>query len=195
MKKLKFLLSLHEKLSTLPQEEVEERLRFYSEMIEDRMEEGVPEEEAVAAVGSVEEIAAQIAAEIPTTKADKEIAKPKRRLKVWEITLLVLGSPIWVSLLIAVFAVGLSLYISWWSVLISLWAVFGSTVVCGSFGIVAGVAYALSGSAATGLATIGVSVACLGLAIFLFVGCKAATDGTIMLTKKLFVRPKKEEAK
>ena len=57
MTKLKFLLSLHDKLSDLPQNEVEERLSFYSEMIEDRMEEGVSEEEAVSARGSVDEIA------------------------------------------------------------------------------------------------------------------------------------------
>lgn len=195
MTKLKFLLTLHEKLSTLPQEEVEERLRFYSEMIEDRMEEGVPEEEAVAAVGSIEEIAAQITAEIPASKIEKEIAKPKRRWSAGEITLLILGSPVWVSLLIAAFAVALSLYISWWTVLISLWAVFGSMIACGFCGIVTGVAYALGGYTATGLASLGVSVACLGLAIFLFFGCRAVTDGTILLTKKLFARPKKEEAK
>lgn len=39
MTKLQFLMALHEKLSGLPREE--ERLSFYSEMIEDRMEEGL----------------------------------------------------------------------------------------------------------------------------------------------------------
>ena len=37
MTKLKFLLSLHERLRDFPQDEVEERLGFYSEMIEDRV--------------------------------------------------------------------------------------------------------------------------------------------------------------
>jgi uncharacterized membrane protein len=41
MTKLQFLMALHEKMSGLPREEVEERLEFYSEMIEDRMEEGL----------------------------------------------------------------------------------------------------------------------------------------------------------
>jgi hypothetical protein len=76
-----------------------------------------------------------------------------------------------------------------------LWAVFGSVVACGVAGIVAGVAFALNGYASSGLALLGVSLVCLGLAIFLFLGCKAASDGTILLTKKLFVRPKKWEAK
>ena len=53
MTKLQFLLALHDKLAGLPQNEVEERLNFYSEMIEDRMEEGLSEEEAVLAAGDV----------------------------------------------------------------------------------------------------------------------------------------------
>jgi len=65
MTKLNFLIALNEKLSGLPREEAEERLRFYSEMIEDRMEEGLTEEEAVAAVGYIVEIAAHITADLP----------------------------------------------------------------------------------------------------------------------------------
>ena len=193
MTKLEFILTLHKKLSDLPQEEVEERLRFFTEMIEDRMEDGVPEEEAVAAVGSIDEIAAQIQAEVSAVKTEKE--PPKKQRKGGQIALLILGSPLWVPLLIAAFAVGLSLYISWWAVMISLWAAFGSMVACGVAGMVSGVFFALGGNGTTGLATIGVSVACLGLAIFLFLGCKALTDATIRLTAKLFRRRKKEEAK
>ena len=80
MTKIKFLLSLHDKLSGLPQDEVEERLNFYSEMIEDRIEEGFSEEDAVAAVGSVDEIAEQIVAQIPLSKMAMEKIKPKRKL-------------------------------------------------------------------------------------------------------------------
>ena len=119
MTKIKFLLELHEKLSGLPQDEVEERLNFYSEMIEDRIEEGLLEEEAVAAVGSVDEIAAQIIADIPLVKIAKEKMKPKRQLKAWEIVLLVLGSPIWFSLIVAAFSVILSLYVLLWAVIIN----------------------------------------------------------------------------
>ena len=41
MTKLQFLMALHEKLPGLHREKMEERLEFYSEMIEDRMEEGL----------------------------------------------------------------------------------------------------------------------------------------------------------
>ena len=43
MTKLQFLLTLNEKLADRPRQEVEERLRFYSEMIEDRMVDGLSE--------------------------------------------------------------------------------------------------------------------------------------------------------
>lgn len=78
MTKLQFLLSLHNKLSGLPQNEIEERLNFYSEMIEDRIEDGLSEEEAVSEIGTVDEIAEQIVSDIPLTKIVKEKIKPKR---------------------------------------------------------------------------------------------------------------------
>ena len=62
MDKLTFLGLLRQGLNGLPQEDIEERIGFYSEMIDDRMEEGLSEAEAVAGVGSVEEIVPQIIA-------------------------------------------------------------------------------------------------------------------------------------
>lgn len=185
MSKQEFIDKLRAKLSGLPKQELEERLNFYSEMIDDRMEEGHSEQEAVSEIGSVDEIAAQIVADIPLVKIAKEKIKPKRRLKAWEIMLLVLGSPIWLSLLIAAFAVILSLYASLWSVIISLWAVFGSLVCCAFGGIVAGIVFVLSGNGLTGIAMFGAGFLCAGLSIFLFFGCKAATKGTLLLTKKI----------
>lgn len=105
MSKQEFLERLRKGLSGLPQNDIEERLTFYSEMIEDRKEDGISEEEAVSAVGTVDEIVAQVVSEIPLVKIAKERIKPKRRLSVGEIVLLILGSPIWLSLGIAAFAV------------------------------------------------------------------------------------------
>jgi len=199
MTKLQFLLALHQKLSGLPQRDVEERLSFYSEMIEDRIEEGYSEEDAVAAVGSVEEVAAQITAEIPLSKTAPEQIKPRKRIKVWEIILLVLGSPVWLSLLIAAFAVILSLYISLWAVLFSLWAVFVSFAACSIGGVLACVSFTIGGNGTSGLAMLSAGIACAGLSIFMFYGCKAATKGSLILTKKMAIwimncLMKKEEA-
>ncbi len=195
MTKLRFILSLKDRLSGLPQDDVEERLSFYSEMIEDRMEEGLSEEEAVMAVGSVDEIAEQIMSDISPSKITKERIKPKRQLKAWELLLLVLGSPLWLSLGIAVFAVIISLYISLWSVIISLWAVFGSLAGCSLGILVTGIVFAFRGNALNGVAMFGAGILCAGLSIFMFYGCKAATKGVLVLTKKIAISIKKSFVK
>ncbi len=185
MTKIRFILELQDRLSGLPKSDIEERLAFYSEMIDDRMEEGLSEEEAVAAVGSVDEIASQIIAETPLVKVAKEKIKPKRKLRAWEIVLLVLGSPIWLSLLIAAFAVIISVYAVIWSVIASLWSVFGAFVGCAAGGVAAGVLFIIAGKIPVGIAMIGAGVTLAGLAIFAFFGCLAATKGTVWLTKKI----------
>ena len=60
MNKKAFLWALMDGLSGLPMEDIERSLDYYSEMIDDRMEDGLSEEEAVAAMGPVKEICAQI---------------------------------------------------------------------------------------------------------------------------------------
>ena len=67
MTKQEFLNKLGKGLSCLPQEDIEERLTFYSEMIDDRMEEGFSEEDAVLEIGDIDEIISQTIADIPIT--------------------------------------------------------------------------------------------------------------------------------
>ena len=187
MSKQEFLAQLRKGLSGLPQNDIEERVTFYSEMIDDRIEEGITEEEAVSRIGSVDTIISQIKADIPLAKLVREKMTPKKHVKTWEIVLLVVGSPIWLSLLIAAFAVILSLYASLWSVVISLWAVFGSLIGCAFGGVVAGIVIACSGNALSGIAMLAAGIVCAGLSVFMFYGCKAATKGILILTKKIAV--------
>lgn len=187
MNKQEFLTQLRKGLSGLPQNDIDERIVFYSEMIDDRIEEGLSEEEAVAQVGSVDEIVAQIIAETPFTKIAKERIKPKRQLKTWEIVFLALGSPIWFSLAIAAISVVFSLYVSLWSVVISFWAVFVSLAACSICGIVASAILAILGKGLAGVAMFSAGLICGGLSIFTFFGCKAVTKGVIILTEKIAV--------
>lgn len=190
MNKSEFLAELRSRLVGLPQNEIEERISFYSEMIDDRVEEGATEEDAVAGIGSIDEIVAQILKDVPLWNIVKEKIKKKnkkkhRKLKAWEIVLIVLGFPVWLPLLIAAFAVILSLYVVLWSVIISLWTVFVSLAACGLAGIVAGVGYAILVKPIDGILLVAAGLVCSGLAIFAFIGCKAATKGTARLTKKM----------
>ncbi len=187
MKKSQFLTELQAKLSGLPQQDIEERLSFYSEMIDDRIEEGISEEEAVAEIGGTEEIVSQILADYPLVKIVREKVRPKRRLRAWEIVLLMLGSPIWLSLLIAAFAIVLSLYIVIWLLIISLWAVFISAALLSLYGFLIAAVYIAHGNTPAGVAYLGIGVFCIGFSILLFFGCKTATKGTAVLTKKIFL--------
>lgn len=126
MNKQEFFDLLRSRFGSVPEKELEARLEFYAEMIDDRMEDGLSEQEAISALGSVDEIANQTLSEIPLGRLAKERIKPKRRLKVWEIVLLALGSPIWISLIAAAVVVVISVYASIWAAVASLWAVFGA---------------------------------------------------------------------
>ena len=113
MDKAQFLEELRGRLAGLPRSDLDERLQFYGEMIDDRMEDGLSETEAVAGIGSVDEVVAQIMEEIPLSKLVREKVKRSRGLKAWEIVLLVLGSPVWLPLGIAAFAVGVVGCVPW----------------------------------------------------------------------------------
>ena len=187
MSKQEFLERLRKALVGLPKNDIEERLAFYSEIIDDQIEEGRSECEAVEALGPIEAIAAQIVAETPLIKIAKERIRPKRRLKTGEIVLLALGSPIWLSLGLAALAVVLSLYVVLWSLVVSLWAVFGAVAACSVGGVLACVIFAVGGNTASGIAMLAAGITCGGLSIFALFGCKEATQGILILTKKLAV--------
>ena len=94
MNKQEFLQRLRSGLTGLPQEDIEDRVSFYDELIDDKMEEGVSEEEAVRQIGPVDDVISQIISDTPLTKLVREKVKPKRSLQAWEIVLLILGAPI-----------------------------------------------------------------------------------------------------
>ena len=181
MDKREFLSLLQKSLAGLPQEDIDERLNFYSEMIDDSVEEGLTEEEAVARIGSVNEIAAQIIGDTPLP-VPEPVTKQRNP---WKIAVIILSSPIWFSLQISAAAVALSLYASLWAVIIAFWSVFAALCSCGFAGILGGIVMAVFENAIPGIALVGMSLVCCGLAVFTFYGCIAASKGTVLLTKKL----------
>ena len=200
MTKSEFLSALRAHLYGLPKDEIDERIDFYGEAIDDRIEEGLSEEDAVGELGSLDDIVFEIIGEVPLGKIIKERVKPKRKMKAWEIVLLAIGSPVWVSLLAAALAVVLSLYASLWSVVLSLWAVFASLAAGALGGVVGGAVCAFLGEGLFGIALIGLGIASAGLAIFAFFGCRLASEWAWVLTKKMVLFTKKcfmgkEEAK
>ena len=187
MSKQEFLTQLRKGLSGLPQADIEERLTFYDEMLEDKMEEGLSEEEAVLAAGPINEIIAQIVADTPLTKIAKERIIPKKRLSVGKIVLLVLSSPIWIPLGIAAISVILSLYIVLLAVIFSLWTIFASFIVSSVASVAICIIFIIRGISLSGVAMLSAGIVCAGLYIFMFYGCMAITKGSFILTKKFAV--------
>lgn len=184
MTKKEFLQRLEKGLKGVPKEDIEERIAFYGEMIDDRIEDGLSEEEAVANVGDVDGIISQIIADVPLTKLVKEKIRPKRTLSVWEIVLIVLGFPIWFPLGIAICAIVLSAYIVLWALVLSLWVIDLAFAVT-AIGLVAAGVVSLVGGGVRGTVVIGTGIIFAGLSILLFFGCKYATKGAALLTKRI----------
>ena len=187
MNKEEFLSGLRRKLSGLPQKDIEERIAFYSEMIDDRMEDGLSEEEAVAEIGTVDSIVEQIMSEIPLSKLVREKVKSKKSLKVWEIILLVLGSPVWLPILVSVLAIVLSLYVIIWAAAVCIYAACFS-MAAGAVGGIAGLFISLfKGAPAVALFSLGAAAVCAGLAILLFYVSVWATKLILKMTKRIIL--------
>lgn len=191
MNKQEFLNELRARLSDLPQEYAEESINFYSEMIDDKIDDGISEDVVVDSIGNVNAIAAQIISDFDLIKTPKSKIGSKRKLKVWEIVLIIVCAPIWASILIAAAAVVFSAYAAVWATIVALWASFGSFI-AGALGAVAsGIGYICHSELWDGLICIGAALTLAGISIFLFFGSNAATDGVIKLTKKIFSSIKK----
>lgn len=183
MTKQEFLAAIGEQIQNLPQSDVEKSLDYYSEMIDDRMEDGLSEEEAVAALGSPEEIAAQILMETPLPTLVKAKLKPSRALRAWEIVLLVLGSPVWLPLLLAAGIIVLAVYIVLWAVIVVLYAVDLSFAVAAAGGIAGLFLLLYGGFPVQAMLFLGVGLVCAGLAILLFFAFNQITRCLIKLSK------------
>lgn len=185
MTKTEFLVALRQQLKHLPAEDVVKATEYCSEMISDRMEDGLDEAAAVAAIGSVEEIAGEILSQQPqrTPDAAKPNAKPAR--KAWNIVLLVLGSPVWFSLSAALFAVVLAVYVVFWAVVLCFYAADLSLAACGIAGFVSALFALNKGNLPLILTLFGAALFCSGLAILLFFLSNKIAKGMLLLSRKI----------
>ncbi|NMA04972.1 MAG: DUF1700 domain-containing protein [Acholeplasmataceae bacterium] len=190
MTKKEFLNELERKLKGLPKQDIEDRLSFYSEMIDDYIEDGLTIEEAINKIGSSDEIVSKIVNETSLTKIVKEKVKPKRKLETWEIVLIVISFPIWLPLLILFLTFVLVGFILLWSMVIVLWSVFGSLVGATASGLINTLVLLFSDKLVISLGALGISLLSAGGAIFLFLASVWATKYTFELTKKVILKIK-----
>lgn len=106
MQKIEFLALLRQRIAILPPREIEQTVEYYSEMIDDYIESGYTSEEAVAKMGGVDNVAAQVLAGEQTPAYDAYVVqKRKKNGLLW---LVILGFPVWFPLLITAFCLVLT---------------------------------------------------------------------------------------
>ena len=189
MNKTEFTEQLRAALKGLSEEDLKKSVDYYEEMIDDRMEDGIPEEEAVNGLGSIDEIKDKILKEIPITNIVKEKIKPKRSLAGWEIALLVIGSPVWVPIVLSLIITGLPIYMTFWIIILSLYVTDLSLFLSGILGIVA--AFMQTNGFATGLFLSGIGITLTGVSVLLFFGFNQITKWMFILSKKFLLWLKK----
>lgn len=189
MNKSTFLSELAAKLKTLPKNEINKSLDFYSEIIDDRMEE-MSEEEAVGGLGNIEDIARE--AMLDATPLFK-LMVPNSALSKSDIMLLVLASP----LLIIMFALIFLFYACVWLVIIALFLTELSFLLAGIAGVVASIIN-FSDNIQFSLLMFFGGLICLGIGIFTFSPIKKSSKKimglTIRVMRKIKSKFQKEEA-
>lgn len=194
MTKSELLNELSQRLSGLPQSEAEKTINYYSEMIDDRMEDGETEEDAVKAVGDIDEIVRNAMSQAPLTGLVKQSVKRNFRINVPIIILLILGSPIWLSLLIALFAIIFAIYVTIAAVIISLFAVVAAFIVSGVALIIASPflipvsLYSAAVLLSSGLIISGLSIFAFYAAFILSKYIIRFTKFVVLKIKSLFIR-------
>ena len=175
MKKSEFMEAVRKKLKGLSEEDISKALEFYDEAISDRMEEGLSEDQAVAALGNPDEIAEQILMDTPLPKLVKATAKskPKKSFKAWEIVLLVLGFPLWFPLILTAGILVLTLGIVLFVLMIAFFIVVAAVGIAGIATLVASFILLASGGGAAVVFQIGTALVAMGLAMLLFFPVKA----------------------
>ena len=185
MKRVEFLKELKARLWALPEADILCSLDYYSERIDDRMEDGLSEEAAVAAIGDLDEIVSQILNETPrppqTVKPGQKQKPAQDNTKTWVIILLILGSPVWIPLIASAVSVVFSVYVSLWSVVVSLYAVAFALAIA-ALGCIFG-SFFMIGSFAKVAVAWGAALLCAGLAILLFLLANLSAKGMVALSK------------
>jgi len=178
MKKDEFLRRLNAALSPLQKPERVKTVQYYRECVEDRMEDGMDEETAVGGLEPIDTIAARA---IEDAQSRGMLRKKPHPLST---ILIVLGFPVWFSLLAALGAVTLAMYVSAWAVIVSLFAVVASLGLAGVAGVAA-VALYYAAHLWTAVFLLGAGCVCAALGIVLFFPSLALTKWLIAGTGRV----------
>ena len=107
MNKTEFLRELEKELKKINKKEYKNYISYYDELIEDYKEDGNSEDEAIEKIGNPKDIANNNIEELNNSAINSMTTS----LKVVSIILIILGSPLWGTLVLCVLCLILSLFI------------------------------------------------------------------------------------
>lgn len=195
MNKEEYLAAIREKIKSLPEGDIDRTIEYYDEMIDDRMEDGLTEEEAVADMASPDEVSMQVLEDIPLSRLVKERIKPKHELKGWQIALIVIGSPVWIPLVLTALVLLLTFWIVVVSLLVAYYSVILGVAAAGVSGLIMFIFLLISSNTAAGFLMLGLSLVVMGLSILLIVSAKPVTKAMfkccragVIGIKRIFVK-------
>lgn len=184
MTKAEFLARLTAALSQLPEAERERQRAYYAEMLDDMTEDGLAEAEAVEKLGSPEEAAEKVLREMPLPELVRARVRPAGGWTALSIVLLILGFPLWGSLMLAFLAVLAAVYLTIWAAVAALFAAVAAVALSGA-AIVVGALVHLSGGVAALLLAAGTGLVLAGLGVAAFFPALWAARGLVKLTGAL----------
>ena len=184
MTKNAYLSELADRLRQLPQSEIDKSIAYYSEIIDDRMEEGCSEEEAVNGLEAPVTAAERIMQDAPLGMLVRERIRPKQAVSGWIIALLVIGFPVWFPLLLAAAGIVFAMYVVVWSLV---FAFFASTFAVGTASLAVLITAFVRAGEGTGLIFALLGVGLLGIGCFILMGLATwmAASGVVRLTAAL----------
>ena len=165
MKKNEFTSTLRSRLGGLPASDIDKTIDYYSEIIDDKVEDGIDEEKAIEELGSIDDIVNNTIAETPLPRIVKEKLSRKHELQNWEILLIVLTSPIWFPFVLSLLGVLISIYATIFGIVIAILATLLGLMVAGISIFISGIIVSFTIHPLNGWFFIGVSLILIGLGI------------------------------
>lgn len=178
MTKNEFTGILKSRINHLPKSERRKILQYYYEMISERMEDGMTEAEAIDALGNLDELFSEY------TPVPKE---PKKgvRLRAWHIIMLILGSPLWICLVVAMLCLVLAFYIVIWVLVFACYAVFAALAFSAFACVAAGFISLFTAGPAYFFAYMGAGFVLSGLALLWLMPCNLLAKAMAKLSGKV----------
>lgn len=191
MNRNQFIDKLAKKLSNLSEQELKQTIDYYYEIISDKINDGMTEDEAIDSLGSIDEIASSILSDNFILKNDKASNKNKKENN-WKGITIGATAIIWIPILIVLIGAAIGIYVSLWAIVIS----FGATSLATGIGTlvsILGIIDICTGAVGSGLTWISMGIGSLGLCFIFYTITIYSGKFMIYITKKIFTPKKRGE--